>query len=334
MSSCVFLKKFIWRSWLILIILLAICPSCGNDADNVRLGDMDGDAGDDDIDDDDSDNPADDDDDDSSDWQDVPPCDDDKWEPRLNRQTKCNENLSCPEGMVFFTGGTARIVYEGKMWNEGGGICYQEEEVAPFCIDIYEASQPDATQTTQGSWVSGATPVPPAVSNAGVLPWKSISQYNAHEACLNSGKRLPSISEWQTAFSGLDSKQWPWDKGFNTSGNDCVVRGYGQPFPTGNCCFLIDGSSTEICDMVGNVSEWLADPWDVNCYGNDQIMVAGGSFNQSPQDKNSQRKDPDNEGCWLFSTYSLHRSGLHAHDPYSMLNDDGFRCAADPNVGN
>ncbi|MDP8254888.1 MAG: hypothetical protein P9M14_03995, partial [Candidatus Alcyoniella australis] len=63
MRFCVFPKTPIRRSWLIAIILVAICPSCGNDADNVRLGDMDGDAGDDDIDDDDSDNPADDDDD-------------------------------------------------------------------------------------------------------------------------------------------------------------------------------------------------------------------------------------------------------------------------------
>jgi len=73
----------------------------------------------------------------------------------------------CPEGMEFVPGGVTEVVYSGERW---GGTVYEEQWVDDFCMDRYEASQPDASKTSAGSW-TGTGPIPPAQSRSGVLPW-------------------------------------------------------------------------------------------------------------------------------------------------------------------
>ena len=68
-----------------------------------------------------------------------------------------------------------------------------------FCIDRYEASKPDATETSKGSDTSRA------VSKAGVLPWQLQFDENnqtARDACLASGKDLCTPQQWQAACEG------------------------------------------------------------------------------------------------------------------------------------
>src|SRR3989339_752488 len=62
-----------------------------------------------------------------------------------------------------------------------------------FCIDKWEASRPDATDSSMGSDTSMA------ISQAGVIPWVSISQIDSRTACNNAGKRLCSDEEWLAA---------------------------------------------------------------------------------------------------------------------------------------
>src|SRR3989339_786042 len=62
-----------------------------------------------------------------------------------------------------------------------------------FCIDKWEASRPDATDSSMGSDTSMA------ISQAGVIPWVSISQIDSRTACNNAGKRLCSDKEWLAA---------------------------------------------------------------------------------------------------------------------------------------
>jgi formylglycine-generating enzyme required for sulfatase activity len=67
-----------------------------------------------------------------------------------------------------------------------------------FCIDVYEASRPDATYTDVGTDESMA------VSKAGVQPWKLTDDSNnvADQACRAAGKRLCTEAEWQQACMG------------------------------------------------------------------------------------------------------------------------------------
>ena len=82
--------------------------------------------------------------------------------------------LACPEGMASVCGS--------------------------FCMDIYEASRPDATATQAGTNTSMA------VSRAGVMPWTSgtLTTTNAVAACTAAGKRLCTSQEWKATCEGQD----------------------------------------------------------------------------------------------------------------------------------
>ena len=65
-----------------------------------------------------------------------------------------------------------------------------------FCMDIYEASRPDAEENNIGHDESKAT------SRPGVLPWTFVTVDEARQACQNAGKRLCHPGEWLTACEG------------------------------------------------------------------------------------------------------------------------------------
>lgn len=65
-----------------------------------------------------------------------------------------------------------------------------------FCMDIYEASRPDATSDFAGKDNSYAT------SRKGVLPWMTKDNSEAEMACKNAGKRLCTQQEWYYACAG------------------------------------------------------------------------------------------------------------------------------------
>jgi len=236
---------------------------------------------------------------------------------------------SCPAGMALVPGGRVKVLYRGEQW---GGSRVKEVDLEPFCVDIYEASQPDATARSMGSW-RPFDPVPPAASKPGVLPWTTLTWDKAAAACQAAGKRLLSLAEWQVAYSGTTGLLWPWGGAFQT--NSCNAGGRREVQPTGVCCFSVcEGACYRICDMVGNVAEWVADYWNEECYGTEKTMVAGGSYNIDyvfPDTKlpyhNIQRPDPEHPGCWIMSSYSLDRSGVHGHSREAAVPDDGFRCA-------
>jgi cysteine-rich repeat protein len=98
---------------------------------------------------------------------------------------------TCPDGMVKVTA------------NEAKGIA------ADFCMDLYEASRPDATATAEGVDNSRA------VSQAGVLPWY-VNPANAavlatfQSACGASGKHLCSAAEWGLGCTGDAGNIYTW----------------------------------------------------------------------------------------------------------------------------
>lgn len=89
-----------------------------------------------------------------------------------------------------------------------------------------------------------------AFSIAGVKPSAFITWFQSQQAAANSGKRLLSNGEWQMAAAGTP------DPGTDDGSTDCNII-FGGPVNTGsreNC-----KSAWGAFDMVGNVSEWVAD---------------------------------------------------------------------------
>jgi formylglycine-generating enzyme required for sulfatase activity len=294
------MKQFWTVLFLVLVCVIAIFCNCAKHENNdyQRLSEPGLTASDDDV-------TSDDDDDDDDD--DSPPP-------------------SCPENMVFVPGGNTTVAYQGERWGGIAEMSYEAVTIDSFCIDKYEASQPDATADSQGSWVWG-TEISIAKSKEGVLPWTLLSWEEAAQACIKAGKKLPTLAQWQTAFSGFEAYAWPW--GYLWEGNSCYGQMAEGPYPTGGCCYEIcsGGYCFETCDMVGNVSEWINGYWDIDCNGTDAFLIAGAASHNGWENINAQSPDPYNPGCWTFDMYAMKRWGLHYHGTHSASSDDGFRCA-------
>lgn len=129
--------------------------------------------------------------------------------------------------------------------------------VGGVCIDKYEASLWDAP--VGGNQITGTIPCSDngqdcdniwARSVVGVQPRRTISWLQAQAALANSGKRLPTIAEWQIAAAGTpDPGETPGSEDCNTNSSFYELTGERTN------CFSRWGHH----DMVGNVIEWVAD---------------------------------------------------------------------------
>ena len=94
-------------------------------------------------------------------------------------------------------------------------------EVGPFCMDVYEASRPDATEDDQGSETG------PALSVPGVIPWH-VSTMNLErlaefeEACEAAGKRICRPYELRAACGGPGGSAYVFGDVFDPLICNCV----------------------------------------------------------------------------------------------------------------
>jgi hypothetical protein len=90
-----------------------------------------------------------------------------------------------------------------------------------------------------------------AVSVPGATPSAYVTWFQAVEACGNSQKRLPTNVEWQKAVTNTP------DPGSDNGSTDCNTASTSAVVSTGSRSGCV--SSAGAFDMVGNLSEWVAD---------------------------------------------------------------------------
>jgi hypothetical protein len=78
-----------------------------------------------------------------------------------------------------------------------------------FCIDIYEASRPDATEDSVGTDTSRA------VSQVGVMPWNPVTLDEARAACAAAGKYLCTGDEFYKACIGPDGTAYAYGDAYD-----------------------------------------------------------------------------------------------------------------------
>jgi hypothetical protein len=160
-----------------------------------------------------------------------------------------------------------------------------------FCIDIYEASRPDATEQSAGSDDSRAT------SRKGVLPWRVAGNAEAQAACQAAGKDLCTPLQWRTACRGPGDTDYAYGDDYDPTicngidrfcdcgaGGACADR---DPCPFAGCYHVCSAAfglrptgdspgcrSTEgVFDLNGNLWEHVK--------GGDDTQVRGGAYNCS-----------------------------------------------------
>jgi len=217
-------------------------------------------------------------------------------------------------------------------------------KVGPLCVDVFEASvwsNPDGTGiqygTASDNYPTGVTAFPDsgnwtgkvyALSMPGKFPATYITWFQAQQACALSDKRLLTNAEWQMAAAGTP------DPGTDDLPTDCNITPATGKLTTGSRSACV--SKWGIVDMVGNVSEWVADwiqgynsdNWNTGAittdpYGNSDAIIGineglpadgfpvalirGGDFNS-------------NAGAGVFAMDAT-------HGPSFSQNLIGFRCA-------
>ncbi|WP_024333129.1 hypothetical protein [Desulfotignum balticum] len=149
-------------------------------------------------------------------------------------------------------------------------------KVGGFWLDAYEASQPDASDTSPGTTTLNAPGTVAACSSANKVPWASISWLNARIAASNriiNGRPCHMVTPFER-FAALSlvmkSGLWGQLRGNNNSGKDtrdpAEAAYYGTADPTvSGRCLTGTGPSTwyhnlevalGIHNLVANTYEW------------------------------------------------------------------------------
>ena len=178
------------------------------------------------------------------------------------------------------------------------------------CVDAGECDTPSC------DWDPTGTPNRPVVC----VTWSQAGEY-----CVWAGKRLPTEAEWEKAARGTDGRKYPW--GNETATCDYAVMydgswGCGTGSTWDVCGKSPAGDSPYgLCDMAGNVYEWVSDWYDSGYYTNSQASNPTGPVSGSLRVLRG--------GSFYSNDDSLRASFRYDVNPSVYSHSLGFRCARD-----
>ena len=170
-------------------------------------------------------------------------------------------------------------------------------------------------------------------------PINGVDWNQAKAFCEFAGGRLPSEAEWEYAARGTDGRLYPWGNSFpknngRPTGNYAdktakrtfyhwpIISGYDDGFDktAPACRFPAGNSPFGLCDMTGNVREWVGDCWN-------------GNYNNAPSDGSIWTSGNCPRRVWRGGDWgSDGASRLRAGDRFGFVVGGrdgglGFRCA-------
>ena len=206
------------------------------------------------------------------------------WTRKDGEPVKCDE-LQAAVDEADAAGWTAEQLYSGyKAADCAGGalsMCnYEQHGSEPGCTSSDGCDDYPAGFPNNGNWT---TPVY-ACAVEGVGPSRSLTWFQAQQACVLSGKRLCFDSEWQAAAAGTPDPHttdpgsdwescniWPNSK---PGERDWATENQSVKTQSEAACVSNHGAY----DMVGNLWEWTADWWGQGGDSDDGNQPDDGDF--------------------------------------------------------
>ncbi len=162
-------------------------------------------------------------------------------------------------------------------------------------------------------------------------PANCVSWEGARRYCAWAGARLPSEAEWEHAANGGEARRFPWGQdlpshevwranydGYDgADGEDPTIYALdGSPETAPVCSYPAGNSAQGLCDLGGNVWEWVAD-W---------FAPYSAAAQRAPTGPRRGSERVLRGGSWGTPAHSLRASGRHWRTPEYTAGDLGFRC--------
>ncbi len=216
-----------------------------------------------------------------------------------------DNHLRCPEGMVLIPAG---FFLRGSNYGDSDEQPESHIWLPAYCIDQFEVTN------FQFQLFKPSHRYPPGMEDH---PVTNITWYEAEAYTRWVGKRLPTEAEWEKAARGEDGRLYPWGNRYAPNNANINHEEAGGTTPVG--ASPLDVSPYHVYDLVGNVSEWVADWYDaypgseiVNIdFGKKYKVIRGGNW----------KGDFDCDGRMSYRNFA------RPEDRYDII---GFRGVADP----